>query len=311
MMRKGLIIVFLVCTWQVTYGVDERIFVQIGGIQQHLWIKGSSVESPVLLFFHGGPGNSMMGYAHKFCSRLYDKFVVVHWDQRNSGETLQKNEDTGKMTVDRFEADAVEVISYLQGRFHRDRIFIAGHSWGGFLALLVAGRHPELLSGCFAVCPMVNQLESEQRTLEEMRQKLGNDRDTLALRELSTVEVPFENGEQLYADRKWISLMEGRTPGFSRQYVSDWSRRWLDLFNEASRFNLVTEFPVIKCPVVFFVGRRDQQTRATITEFYFNGLNAKYKQLHWFEKSGHQVPTQEPQKFQELIEQELLSIKSK
>lgn len=36
--------------------IYEKIFVEINGSMQGMFINGKKMDSPVLLFFHGGPG---------------------------------------------------------------------------------------------------------------------------------------------------------------------------------------------------------------------------------------------------------------
>src|SRR3954468_11256995 len=67
--------------------INQKQAVEIGGIQQWISLKGADDQAPVLLYLHGGPGNSVMNYAGKFTSELQKHFVVVHWDQRASGKT--------------------------------------------------------------------------------------------------------------------------------------------------------------------------------------------------------------------------------
>ncbi len=89
--------------------------------------------------------------------------------------------------------------------------------------------------------------------------------------------------------------------------VQEWATMWLPIFNEASKDNLIESAPALGCPVYFFVGRKDVQTNAGITEKYYNMLDAPKKELHWFERSGHSLPTTEPDLLQEII----IGIKSK
>jgi predicted alpha/beta-fold hydrolase len=117
--------------------------------------------TPVLLFLHGGPGNSVMGYAQKFTAELQKHFVVVQWDQRESGKTAELNTTDKPLSVELLSNDALEVINHLRKRFSQEKIFLMGHSWVVFLPLRSLPEHPELLIASFAVSPMVNQLESD------------------------------------------------------------------------------------------------------------------------------------------------------
>lgn len=279
--------------------------VDIGGIKQWISIKGTNNSNPVLLFLHGGPGNSAMSYADKFTNELQKHFVVVQWDQRESGKTAKLNVSDKPLSVAQMEEDAVEMINYLRSRFSQDKIYLVGHSWGGFLGLTVAANHPELLKAYFAVSPMVYQLESERLSLQWMINKAKEDDNRQALEELAKVTIPFQSGDQLYYHRSWLyKLMGNKFP--SKDVVLTWSKKWLTLFNEASAVNFFEVAPEIKCPIYFFVGRKDYQTHFKLTEDYYNRLKADKKQLFWFHDSGHNLNTKEPTKFQEIIINEIV-----
>ncbi len=126
---------FLVVSQSLAQGspIDTAAAVDIGGIKQWISIKGTNNGNPVLLFLHGGPGNSAMGYAAKFSGELQKYFVVVHWDQRESGKTAELNASDKPLSVALVENDAIEVINYLRRRFSQDKIYVMGNSWGGFL----------------------------------------------------------------------------------------------------------------------------------------------------------------------------------
>ena len=83
--------IWLVCFSQplIAQGpIDSIGVVKIGGIRQVISIKGRDTSKPLLLFLHGGPGNSVMHYAERFTYRLQEHFIVVQWDQREVGKTL-------------------------------------------------------------------------------------------------------------------------------------------------------------------------------------------------------------------------------
>lgn len=280
--------------------INEKLAIPVGGIKQWITIKGQHDQAPVLLFLHGGPGNSVMSYADRFTSDLQKHFVVVQWDQRESGKTAKLNHTDEPLTVSLMVSDAKGIVRYLCERFKQQKIYLAGHSWGGFLALQVANEIPQLLHACIPSAPMINQVESEARTLTWL---LGNARERKnaeATRELEQVKIPFENGDQLYFHRRWLFLSDQKNP-ISRKFINTWAKMWLPLFNEACQMNLFTLEPEIRCPVYFLVGTNDRQADSHITEDYFKAVKAEKKDLIWFTKSGHNLNLTESEKFQATI----------
>ncbi len=281
-------------------GIDTRQSVMINGIRQWIHIKGADNTLPILLFLHGGPGNSAMGYADEFTGELQRHYVVVMWDQRESGKTAKLNSSPVPLTLDLAVKDAFDMIKYLRERFARDKIYLMGHSWGGFLALYVAAKYPEALEACFALAPMVHQQQSEREAWQVMLDEARTRQDQEALKELGTVQIPFESGEQLYIHRKWLAKKMGSSaPG--KSMVLNWSLKWLPLFNEGSAINLFVAAPEIRCPVYFFVGSHDYQTSSKLTEAYFQAVKAEKKDLFWFTNSAHSLNLTEPTKLQDIV----------
>jgi pimeloyl-ACP methyl ester carboxylesterase len=279
--------------------------VDVNGVKQWISATGYDSDMPVLLFLHGGPGNSMMGYAQKFTAQLRKEFIVVLWDQRNSGKTASLNPEPSPVSLKIMREDGAVVINYLRAKFSRDRIYIAGHSWGGFLALQVAQEHPELLHACFAISPMINQNKSEQMSLVWMKDLAASTGNRQAIDELSGVQVPFEQIEDLYTHRKWLAIFSG-TVAPKKSFVDEWSRKWLPLFKEASAMDLSRSATDFRCPVYFLVGKKDRQTHFQIAEDYCKSISAQKKALFWFVNSGHSLNLTEPKKLQSII----LSLKS-
>ena len=281
--------------------IDSTGILTVGGIKQFVSIKGKDNRNPLLLFLHGGPGNSVIHYAEKFTHKLQEHFIVVQWDQRNVAKTLSLNKSPEPLTIALFERDTHQIIDSLLKRFHQPKLYLVGHSWGTFLGFYMAKNYPELLYAYIPICPMINQQESERITLAAMKDKASQAQNDGALRELSLVKIPFEDGEQLYFHRKWVLDYMGSKAKITKTQVQEWALMWLPLFNEASKDNLFESAPALRCPVYFFVGRKDVQTNSGITEKYYNILDAPKKQLYWFERSGHSLPSTEPDLLQEII----------
>ena len=293
-------VAFIISTNAIGNKINGSEAIQIGGIKQWIKFKGDNNQAPVLLFLHGGPGNSVMAYADKFTSELQQHFIVVQWDQRGSGQTDVLNNYLGPLTVSLFVSDAIELIRSLASKFSQEKIYLMGHSWGGYLGLRVAAERPELLKGYFAVSPMINQLESERLSLNSMIEKANKENNKQAASELDQVKIPFENGEQLYYHRKWLSkFMASSIP--TRAKVATWASKWLTLFNEASQTNFFEFAPELKCPVYFLIGSNDYQTHFSLAESYYQQVVCKEKKLYWFTDSAHNPHLTEPLKFQKII----------
>ena len=119
----------------------ERI--RLGNIDQYILIRGNDRSLPVLLFLHGGPGMPALYLAHAFQCELEKEFVVVEWDRRGAGKSYRED-ISATLTTEQLVADTVELTNVLRARFHQDRIYLVGHSWGTYLGMLVIAKHPEL-----------------------------------------------------------------------------------------------------------------------------------------------------------------------
>lgn len=283
--------------------IDTSMAVNIGGIKQ--WINISTMDSskPLLLFLSGGPGESDMDYKDYFTKKLREQFVVVIWDQRESGKTLKLNPSPEPLTVDRYQQDTHELINYLLHRFGRPKLYLAGFSWGTVLGIKIAQQYPNLLYAYISVSQLVNQNKSEQLLLQRLKDQATAKKNQTALAELSLIKIPFENKDQLYYQRKWLF-------GFNDNPVSDTAlRKMFDefpnsmftLFGEAANIDFTKKIRAIQCPIYFFVGRNDYQTNCELTYSYYQKIKAKNKHFYWFEKSAHPVVYTEPDLFQQTI----------
>lgn len=281
--------------------IDTTEVVSVGGIRQYITIKGEDRSLPLMLFLHGGPGGSVMHYANKFTHRLQHHFVVVQWDQRQTGKTLALNPSPVALSLDVFQRDTHEMITALLARFGRAKLYLVGHSWGTALGFHIAKNYPTLLYAYLPIGSMIDQLESERIALRIMKERASKDDDQQAIAELDKVRIPFENGEQLFYHRKWLLRQGGSRKELSKDFVDEWANTWLDVFNEASRENLMQSTPAIACPVYFFAGRKDYQTNAKLAEQYFLSLSAPLKGFFWFERAGHSIPSSDPERLQSII----------
>jgi proline iminopeptidase len=101
-------------------------------------------ERPVMLLLHGGPGLDHV-YFKPFLSTLAASAQLVYLDQRGQGRSGRPPLET--CTIEQMADDAAAFCQTLGIA----RPIILGHSFGGFVALELAVRHPELIGGLILV----------------------------------------------------------------------------------------------------------------------------------------------------------------
>jgi pimeloyl-ACP methyl ester carboxylesterase len=117
----------------------QPFVVRVSGGSIGGWVAGQGIP---LVLLHGGPG---LGYEYldDLATELSASYRVASFQQRG----LEPSTTTGPYTVEQALADVVAVLDHLGW----DRAVVAGHSWGGTLALRLAAAHPERLLGVLGI----------------------------------------------------------------------------------------------------------------------------------------------------------------
>ena len=303
MIRMKYFLLFILINNDTLFGqqpVDTTAIFNIGGIKQYVRIKAKDCSKPLLLFLHGGPGSSLMQKVDKVSGILQQHFVVVHWDQRETGETLRLNRTTQPLTLQLFYNDTHELIDSLLRTFGKSKLYLIGYSWGSGLGFHIADSYPDLLYAYIPVSPVIDQWRSDSISLAMPKKQMGSS----ARKELSIVKIPFENAGQLYYHRKWLFKHEGQkfvSLSLRKSFVESWAVTWFDVWSRSNSVNLFQSLPAIKCPVYFFAGEDDYNTNASITAEYFNKITAPKKDLFLFKDAGHGLPETHYDRFQDII----------
>ena len=122
-------------------------FVERKGAVMPVLARGAMDSGTVIIFCHGGPGDSAQ-FTHKFSffRNLEADYGLVYWDQRCSGVS-QGNPDPDSFTLQDFTDDLDLVIESVEARYAPASIFLYGVSWGGTLVpayLRDAGRQAKV-----------------------------------------------------------------------------------------------------------------------------------------------------------------------
>ena len=284
----------------------ERI--RIGGVEQYILIRGNNTSLPVLLFLHGGPGMPAMYLAHAFQHELEKDFVVVQWDRRAAGKSYREDINN-TLTTEQLIADTVELTNVLRARFHQDKIYLVGHSWGSYLGMLVIARHPELYRayvgiGQIARLSPIDGIQDnyirqsarrldDQGAIKELEEKGASVRETLL----------FKFGGEIHHAKSFTPLLLTglEAPEYSLRDARN-IPRGVSLYSRNFVYNsfsgeLMDAVSHVEIPVYFFTGRYDYCDPFSLTEQYFARIDAPEKHIIWFEESAHFPFYEEPEAF--------------
>ena len=105
--------------------------------------------------------------------KLQQHFVVVQWDQRETGETLKLNKSPQPLTLSLFYNDTHDLIDTLLKKFQKPKLYLAGYSWGSGLGFYIADKYPELLYAYIAISPVIDQWRSDSISLAMLKGTMG------------------------------------------------------------------------------------------------------------------------------------------
>ncbi len=170
-------------------GVDEASFVQIGGLEQWISVRGEDRRNPVLLVVHGGPGEAQWPMAAKY--RPWEKsFTVVQWDQRGAGRTYGRHgAQTPDVSLERITRDGI--VRYRpkpvtgQEEDHR-----SGALWGSIVAIQMVQRRPDLFAAYVGTGQVASWKASVQMQFDRLLAKARADKDLAATKEAEAIGRP-------------------------------------------------------------------------------------------------------------------------
>jgi len=298
--------------------IAELDRIDIGGIKQFIVIRGKSVENPVLLMLHGGPGSPQTPLNLKFNQELEDHFIVVNWDQRGAGGSYSKTMPDDSLNINRMIEDTREVSQYLIKRFGKEKIFILGHSWGSYLGMRTIQRYPGLFKAYIGIGQVSDQHKSEELSYRFVMEKAKETGNKKAIKQLEEIGFP-ENGQYknmmkaMMVERNWVMEYGGAawqknkyeiyklfilpiitcreyTVTDKLNYLRGMNKSLKILWNPLMNEQLTDIVKKVEVPVYFLQGIHDYQTCFSEAKKYFEVLEAPKKEFIEFSNSAHYLP---------------------
>ena len=309
--------------------VAEMERIRLGGVEQSVTIRGRSAKAPILIWLHGGPGTDEIGMWRKYNHELEDHFLVVYWTQRGAGRSYSNDIPASSMTISKFVSDLDELIIHLQTRFGKQKVVLAGHSWGTSFGVAYTQAHPQNVAAFVGVSQVVNATAGERLsyhfTVSEAKRR-GNSE---ALRELTALREPPYPIASIMTQRKWLEEFGGgsfhkptsllnlmwQSVGASEMTLLDgvYFKAGADfslnaLANENARVDWWSHARKFEMPVFIVSGRFDHNTDAGLQKAWFDRIEAPVKTHKWFEHSAHSPVFEEPDQFNRFMIDEVLPV---
>lgn len=306
--------------------LQERIAAP--GAQLYLLTRGEDPTAPVRVWLHGGPGGAERPLFRLYNADLEKHFLVAYLDQRGAGRSYEPAADPRQLTIARHLSDLDLVVDHLRRRHGRRKVILIGHSWGAALGLLYTHQQPEKVAAFVGVALPVNELQRQAAQAEFVRAEALRRGEREVLERLDRIGPPPFSASREIAVQRLVERYGGyfRKPQnapllLARSILGGHLWPWelgrvlranavsLEAMNdELLRLDLARSVPAVSAPVVFMLGRHDRQVDSRLAEAYFHKLSAPAKRLLWFEHSAHNVPFEEPARFNAAVPRALAEL---
>ena len=314
-------------------GIQESTYIDVNGIKQFIQIRGENKDNPVMIFIHGGPA-SPMGYVSQYYQKdLESEITFINYDQRGCGRTYYANGSVADPDIDQLVTDLDGIVDYARDRFGKDKVIIAGHSWGTVVGSIYVQEHPEKVSCYIGMSQITNLYENK---LDAARMALSKPaikgtEDEKKLQELvdrmsqvkSYSEFSLDDLSQLVPLTAKYIACEGEMSGSSQMLTgitspymnlddTKWflkqmnTKRFFEISNGLMDYAFfgfdIKDRPLqYSVPVYYIAGEGDYAVCQDDVRAYYETIDAPDKAFCQIPNAGHTMFMDAPDKFADTI----------
>jgi pimeloyl-ACP methyl ester carboxylesterase len=302
-------------------GIDDALFVDIGGAQHWITLRGQDRANPVLLVLHGGPGSAIAGLAPAFVP-WEREFTVVQWDQPGAGRTFRAANRTlpRDLSVEGLARDGIEVAEWLRARLGKDKIVLVGWSWGSILGVHMVKARPDLFAAYVGTGQVVAMQDGEALAYASVLAKARQRADDDAIGELEAIGAPpYTALTEIAVQRKWATQYEvgrGLEAAFVLPQLFAPRTTFADIYDLAlataasgehfvgstmtgpmTQIDLRLLGPEFSVPMFVVQGVEDDFTPAELSRAWLDTVSAPQKAFVPIEGAGHFALTEHREEF--------------
>ncbi|MGY3334321.1 pimeloyl-ACP methyl ester carboxylesterase [Streptomyces filamentosus] len=309
------------------HGIDVQRFVEIGGLEQWISIRGEDRANPVVVELHGGPGSSHSILAG--VTRSWERHVtLVRWDMRDTGKTLRRSgaKGQGELTFDRLLQDALEVVEHVRAHLGVRRVVLLGCSFGSAMALRLARSRPDLVGAYIGTDQKIfdgGRDASDYHAALDRLERAGKKKELAAVRAMGPDQRAW-SAEQFSHFNRFASATDPHTFAAMKSLVmkSLWYsplhsfREIITFFRsfmvsaavlpDTARFDDRADGTTFDVPFFIVQGACDLVNTPARARAYFDDVQAPVKHFTLIEDAGHFAAYRRPEVFLDFLRTHVL-----
>jgi proline iminopeptidase len=273
---------------------------QAPGATLYVEVLGAGQGVP-LLVVNGGPGFDHT-YEHvtvpgttSAWETLAKKRRVVFYDQRGNGRSgaVKPGQPCGL-------AEQIEDLEAVRSHLGADKIDLLGHSWGGFLVMAYAARHPEHIRHLVTVDSAAPKWTDTVFLFKDIFPEGTERSDGFTFADALGDKAASDAGMREYLT--WLFYSPEKRDAFVAQVAPGVFTKATNeaVDHDLQRFDLNPELKKFKFPTLVVSGRYDINVAPSVAYKIHKAIAGS--QLVVFEKSGHLPFYEEPEAFVHALE---------
>ena len=258
-------------------------------------VTGTGSSTP-LIVVNGGPG---FDHTYLHVATAWDALAktrrVIFYDQRGNGRS-----DALKPGQSCTLADQIVDLEALLAHLGLDKVDLLGHSWGGYLSMSYAARHPEHIAHLLIVDSAAPRWADTLFLFEQVFPEISERRagyafgDEMGDKAASDASIHEYLTMLFYSQEKRDTFVAQMSPGAYRKEV------FQAVIRDLPRFDLNPELHKYKFPVIVMTGRYDINVAPLVAYRIHKAIPGSRYVV--FERSGHIPFYEEPDAFVRVTE---------
>ena len=173
-------------------GVREKRYIELGGVEQYINIRGVNISKPIIIYLHGSGGGT--NFMLPMQQRVESDYTFVYWSRRDGSHTYVKSGETELLLAYDL-SDLDELVDYVQARFDQP-IVLVGHSAGTRIVTLYAKAHPDKIAGYIGIGQLkddelIDNIRCEISIIAKRAREAGNEQDALKIESIYDIWSDF------------------------------------------------------------------------------------------------------------------------